>query len=177
MQIDCDGDGYYDGPGDMNVKWVDDGDGRPDAQIVTINPSSAQKTIHAGSAHYMVFVDVDHDGVNAYIDWTKFDWTKPQFGNWRYTGKGDFSPDYNGDSVFMKQHLPAWAVTDPRMNWENPFAFYDTDHDGCTEMSIRLLDTALGADPHRTYTGHNNDAYISYDLDNDSQKGTNSITT
>ena len=171
VQIDCDGDGYYDGPGDMNVKWVDDdGDGRPDAQIVTINPSSSQPTIHAGSSHYMVFIDVDHDGVNAYIDWTKFDWTKPQTGNWRTTGRGNFSPDYNGDSIFLKQHLPAWAVTDPRLNWENPFAFYDFDHDGCTEMSIRLLDNAIGVDPKRSYSGKDNEAYISYDLDNDSQK-------
>src|SRR5829696_8278824 len=27
MQVDADGDGYYDGPGDMNIKWADtDGD-------------------------------------------------------------------------------------------------------------------------------------------------------
>src|SRR5205809_2455025 len=24
LQIDRDGDGYYDGPGDLNIKWVDD---------------------------------------------------------------------------------------------------------------------------------------------------------
>jgi hypothetical protein len=171
VQIDFDGDGYYDGPSDMNIKWIDDdGDGRADAQIVTINPSAEQRTIRAGFSHYMVFVDVDHDGVLGYIDWTKFDWTKPDIGNWRTTGRGNFSPDYNGNSIFLKQHLPAWAVTDPRLNWENPFAFYDFDHDGCTEMAIRLLDTAEGEDPRRTYSGKDNEAYVTYDLDNDSQK-------
>jgi hypothetical protein len=171
VQIDIDGDGYYDGPSDMNIKWVDDdGDGQADAEIVTINPSVDQKTIRTGLSHYMVFIDLDHDGVNAYVDWRTFDWHTAANGNWRTTGRGNFSPDYNGDSVFLKQHLPAWASTDPRMSWENPFAFYDFDHDGCTEMSIRLLDTAEGADPKWTYTGKVNDAYISYDLDNDSQK-------
>src|SRR3954471_17227306 len=78
VQIDFDGDGYYDGPSDMNVKWVDDdGDGRADAQIVAINPSKDQRTIRSQFSHYMIFVDVDHDGVLGYIDWEKFDWTKP----------------------------------------------------------------------------------------------------
>jgi hypothetical protein len=171
MQIDIDGDGYYDGPSDMNIKWIDDdGDGRADAQIVTINPGVDQKTIRAGLSHYMVFIDVDHDGVNAYVDWTKFAWQPANVGNWRTTGRGNYSPDYNGDSVFLKQHLPAWAVTDPRMNWENPFAFYDFDHDGCTEMAIRLLDTADGGETDKSYSGKVNDAYVTYDLDNDSQK-------
>jgi hypothetical protein len=188
LQVDCDGDGYYDGPGDMNVKWVDDdGDGRADAEIVTINPSSTQKSIHAGSAHYMVFIDVDHDGVNAYIDWMYFDWTKAELGNWRTTGKGNFSPDYNGDSIFLKQHLPAWASSDPRFSWENPFAFFDNENNGCTHMSVRLLDTAaksaeskvMGENPPEgtkpttieEYSGKDTEAYVSYDLDGNATKG------
>jgi hypothetical protein len=171
VQIDYDGNGYYDGPTDMNIKWVDDdGDGRADAQIIAINPSTTQPTIRSSFSHYMVYIDVDHDGVNAYIDWTKFDWTKPDVGNWRTTGRGNYSPDYNGNSIFLKQHLPAWAVTDPRLNWENPFAFFDFDGDGCTEMAMRYLDTAEGSDPHRTYSGKDNEGFVTFDLDNDSQK-------
>src|SRR4051794_28587017 len=70
LQVDRDGDGYYDGPEDLNVKWCDDdGDGRPDVMIVTANPSATQPTIRSGLSHYMVFVDVDHDGVLAYVPW------------------------------------------------------------------------------------------------------------
>jgi hypothetical protein len=175
LQIDNDGDGYYDGPGDMNVKWVDDdGDGRADAEIVAINPSSEQKTIRSSSSHYMIYVDVDHDGVNAYVDWKTFDWTVADDGNWRTTGKGNYSPDYNGDSIFLKQHLPAAAVADPRFNWENPFAFYDFDHDGCSEMAIRLLDRQPGGakigSTTAKYSGKDTAAFMSFDLDNDSQK-------
>ena len=33
LQVDRDGDGYYDGPEDLNIKWADDdGDGRADVQ-------------------------------------------------------------------------------------------------------------------------------------------------
>jgi hypothetical protein len=171
LQVDRDGDGYYDGPDDMNIKWCDDdGDHRPDLQIVTINPTAAQRTVHGGASHYMVFVDIDHDGVNAYVDWDKFD-----FANWRTTGAGNFSPDYNGNAIFLKQHLPPWLLSDARFNWENPFAFYDFDGDGCTEMAIRLLDVARHPNPEvaggSSYSGTDNEAFNTFDLDNDSQKG------
>lgn len=178
VQIDRDGDGFYDGPGDMNVKWVDeDGDGDPDLQLVAMNPSLSQKSLYAGESHWMVFVDVDDDNVNGYIDWQKF-----TFENWKITGKGNFSPDYNGDSAFLKEHLPPAFITDPRYNWENPFAFYDMDGDGVTEMAIRLLDDAIknpasdGSDRNDESTGWHFDgkieeAFNTFDLDNDSQKG------
>jgi hypothetical protein len=74
LQIDRDGDGYYDGPGDLNIKWCDDdGDGRPDLQMFAANPSSTQKTTLSGPAVWMVFIDIDHDGVNGYMDWRTFD--------------------------------------------------------------------------------------------------------
>ncbi len=184
MQVDRDGDGYYDGPGDINIKWVDDdGDGRPDVQIFASNPTSDQTKLSSGASHFMVFIDADHDGVLGYIDWTTFEFNQA---NWRVPSTTspthtipppNFSPDYMGNSVFLKQHLPAWVVTDMRLNWENPFAFYDFDGDGCTEMSIRLLDPvpkptedAKGI-PSYTYSGFANEAYSGWDLDNDSQKG------
>ncbi len=174
LQVDRDGDGYYDGPDDMNIKWCDDdGDGDPDVEIVTINPSSTQTKISSGSSHYMVFIDEDDDNVNAYIDWKTFD-----FANWRTTGGANFSPDYNGNSTFLKQHIPPWVSTDPRYNWENPFCFYDFDNDGCSEMAIRLLDTTHdeetklpSGDAMRTYNKQIDEGYVTYDLDNDSQKG------
>jgi hypothetical protein len=118
----------------------------------------------------MVFVDVDRDGVNAFIDWPKFD-----FANWRTTTAANFSPDYNGNAIFLKQHIPAWLISDARLNWENPFAFYDFDNDGCTEMAIRLLDVAKHPKPEvpggSSYSGSDNEAFNTFDLDNDSQKG------
>jgi hypothetical protein len=186
LQVDRDGDGYYDGPEDLNVKWCDDdGDGPPDVMVVTANPSATQPTIRSGLSHYMVFVDVDHDGVLAYVPWDSFEF---RMSNWRVPPTTspthlipppNFSPDYHGNSVFLKQHLPPWALADARFNWENPFAFYDVDGDGCTEMTIRLLDTIdrpEGAAPddapgHSKYRGMVNEAYSGIDLDNDSQRG------
>jgi hypothetical protein len=172
LQIDMDNDGFYDGPSDWNIKWVDDdGDGVADAQIVAINPTLDQKSIHANTSHYMVFIDVDHDGVNGFIDWADPDWVTAKKGNWRMTGAANYSPDYNGNSIFLKQHDPAWVLTDPRFNWENPFAFYDFDKDGCTEMTVRMLDNTTGSNPSRTYTAEVHECFVSLDLDNDSQKG------
>jgi hypothetical protein len=166
LQIDRDGDGYYDGPGDINIKWVDDdGDGKPDVQIFAANPAKDATRIASGSSHFMVFIDVDHDGVNGWIPWETFSFDRD---NWRVKPQKspnhalpppNFSPDYMGNSIFLKQHLPPWMITDIRLNWENPFAFYDFDGDGLTEMSIRFLDVAPRDPQDRTgdkpysYTG------------------------
>jgi hypothetical protein len=171
VQIDRDGDGFYDGPGDMNVKWVDtDKDNDPDLQLVAMNPSATQKSVYGGESHWMVFADLDDDNVNGYINWETF-----AFENWHITGKGNFSPDYNGDSVFLKEHRPPALISDPRYTWENPFAFYDMDGDGVSEMAIRLLDDAI-KNPGDESTGWHFDgkieeAFVTFDLDNDSQKG------
>lgn len=86
MQIDIGGDGAYDGPADMNIKWVDNnGDGRADLMCVAINPSETQNGLWGESSHYMHFVDVDGDGVNHHIDWTSF-----AFHAWRHTGGSNF---------------------------------------------------------------------------------------
>jgi hypothetical protein len=185
LQVDRDGDGYFDGPGDINIKWIDDDDdGKADLQIIAANPDDKAANALWGLSHYMIFVDDDHDGVLGYIDWRTFDFggwydgpnwrvapaTKP----WRPQSPPNFSADYSGNATFLKQHGPAWMIADPRFNWENPFFFFDTDGDGCTEMSVRFLDPHPSAEagrhpsvPHR-YTGKANEAYVSYDLDNDS---------
>lgn len=183
VQIDRDGDGYYDGPGDISIKWADDdGDGKPDLQLFGANPGADQKAINSGTSHWMVFIDEDHDGVNGYVDWTNFEFNKA---NWRVPPTTspthtipppNFSPDYMGDSIFLKEHKPPGVITNPEMNWENPFAFYDTDGDGVTEMSIRLLESAKrtgGTDdnPQYSFEGYANEAMGGWDLDNDSTKG------
>ena len=85
----------------------------------------------------MVFVDVEKDGVLGWLDWERFDFGND---NWGYTGTTDWLPDYNGNAVFLKIHRPPQSLPDPRLNWENPFAFFDFDNDGASEMAIRWLD-------------------------------------
>lgn len=167
LQIDRDGDGYFDGPSDMTVDWVDnDGDGDADLQVVSINPSVEQPSVYAHESHYMIFEDIDDDDVHGCPEWQGF-----SFPCWRFTGEGNFTPDYHGDSIFLKEHLPAFALTDPRYNWENPFAFYDTDNDGVTEMTIRYTDSRImGPDETASYDGKADHAFVSFDLDNDSQR-------
>ena len=184
LQVERDGDGYYDGPGDISIKWCDDdGDGKADAQIFAANPEANQSRIYHGTSHFMVFIDIDKDGVNGYIPWETFGFNRE---NWRVKPTTspihqqpppNFSADYMGNSIFLKQHLPPWIITDIRLNWENPFAFYDFDNDGVTEMSIRLLDDApsdrsdrTGEKPY-TYRGFVHEVYTGWDLDNDATKG------
>jgi hypothetical protein len=174
LQVDRDGDGFYDGPSDMNVDYVDDdGDGRPELQCVAINPSVKQATIHAGDSHWMIFEDVDKDGVFGCINWNTF-----EFECWGVDPKSpDFKPDYNGNSVFLKEHMPVWALKNPSYSWENPFAFFDFDKDGCTEMAIRLCDNKIKDDTTSSevgtwsYDGKIDEGYVTWDLDNDSARG------
>ena len=85
----------------------------------------------------MLFLDVEKDGVLGWQDWQTFNFGNS---NWDYTGTHDWLPDYHGDGLFLKIHRPPQALPDPRLNWENPFAFFDIDGDGLTEMGMRWLD-------------------------------------
>lgn len=187
LQIDRDGDGFYDGPGDINLKWVDeDNDGRPDMEIFAANPAPGATETHGGLSQYMIFIDADHHGALGYMNWETFEFGKS---NWEVAGLAgapsgltwtapNFLANYHGNSMFMKQHDPPWVLADARLNGEDPFIFYDTDGDGCPEMSVRLDNNTWHKDP--SWTAQNpryardakaTQAYISYDLDNDSQRG------
>ena len=171
LQVDKNGDGLYDGPTDINVKWADnDGDGKADLQAwVTQSPEWGPDKWSASESHWMIFIDVEKDGVLGYLDWEKFDFGNA---NWGYTGASDWLPDYNGDAIFLKVHRPPQSLTDPRLNWENPFAFFDFDGDGLSEMAIRWLDPVPPLDKDVTsLTGTLNEAFVTFDLDNDSTKG------
>ena len=171
MQIDKNGDGVYDSATDINIKWADnDGDGRADLQAFATQGRewSADKW-DAGESHWMVFVDIEKDGVLGWVDWERFDFGND---NWGYTGVTDWLPDYNGDSVFLKIHRPPQSLPDPRLNWENPFAFFDFDNDGASEMAIRWLDPVPALDKDVTnLSGVLKEAFATFDLDNDSTKG------
>jgi len=171
MQIDKNGDGIYDSETDINIKWADnDGDGRADLQaFVTQGRAWSNGTFDPGESHWMVFIDVEKDGVLGWVDWTKYDFGND---NWGYTGTTDWLPDYNGNAVFLKVHRPPQSLPDPRLNWENPFAFFDFDGDGASEMAIRWLDPVPPLDKDVTrLSGVLSEAFATFDLDNDSTKG------
>ena len=171
LQVDKNGDGLYDGPNDMNIKWADnDHDGHADLEaFVTQSPEWGPDKFSAAESHWMVFIDVEKDGVLGWLDWTKFDFGND---NWGYTGTSDWLPDYNGNSIFLKVHRPPQSLPDPRLNWENPFAFFDYDGDGVSEMAMRWLDPVPALDKDQTrLSGVLGEAFVTFDLDNDSTKG------
>ena len=171
MQIDRNDDGIYDTALDLNIKWADnDGDGRADLQaFATQGREWSNGNWNPANSHWMVFIDVEKDGVLGWLDWTKFDFDND---NWGYTGVTDWLPDYNGDAVFLKVHRPPQSLPDPRLNWENPFAFFDLDKDGASEMAIRWLDPVPPLDKDITnLSGVLNEAFATFDVDNDSTKG------
>ena len=171
LQIDKNSDGLYDGPLDINIKWADnDGDGKADLEAVTTQPPSwTTDNWSASESHWMVFIDVEKDGVLGWLDWEKYDFGNA---NWDYTGTCDWLPDYNGDAIFLKVHRPPQSLPDPRLNWENPFAFFDFDGDGLSEMAMRWLDPVPPLDKDKTnLSGVLNEAFLTFDVDNDSSKG------
>jgi len=171
MQIDKNGDGLYDSELDINIKWADnDGDGVADLQaFVTQGREWSNGKFNPANSHWMVFIDVEKDGVLGWLDWEKFDFDND---NWGYTDKTDWLPDYNGDGIFLKVHRPPQSLPDPRLNWENPFAFYDFDGDGASEMAMRWLDPVPNLDKDVTkLSGVLSEAFATFDLDNDSTKG------
>lgn len=171
LQVDKNGDGFYDGPHDQNVRWVDsDGDGQADLQLfVTHSPEWSENKWSASESHWMVFIDVERDGVLGRLDWENFDFAND---NWAYTGTTNWMPDYNGNAIFLKIHRPPQSLPDPRLNWENPFAFYDYDGDGVSEMAMRWLDPVPPLDKGVTrLSGVLSEAFVTFDLDNDSTRG------
>jgi len=106
LQVDMNGDGYYDGVTDQNVKWADnDGDGRADVQAWSTQPpvwgEGGRWT--TDESHWMLFLDVEEDGVLGWQDWSTFDFGES---NWAHTEPANWKPDYHGDALFLKIHRP-----------------------------------------------------------------------
>jgi len=168
LQVDVDGDGFYDGPSDYNVKWSDrDHDGIADIQLFSRNPAKGFDWVFGESgAIYFVMIDPDNTGVLSDIDWNDLSvsWTRYDKGpNWR--------TNYHGNTTFLKEHAPIWSVENPAFSWENPFLFYDWDNDGLSEMSIRVADNRQFDKKDRNvlrFDGIVDEAWLSYDIDNDS---------
>ena len=170
LMIDRNKDGVYRGYGDLIIDWVgEDEDGNPAMQVVVDNIPEANR-MKTGNGHYMWVVDTDKDDVFNYIDWNTF-----TLRCWIHNGLSDFYEDYNGKSTFMKIHSTTERVNDVRMNWENPFLFYDPDNDGLTEMAIRFCDSPKivkeNGQANSVLSGDIDWVSVSMDTDNDNAPG------
>jgi hypothetical protein len=136
LLIDRNKDGQFGAWGDLIIDWVDtDGDGKADMQVVAEYPDSIPATVWP-NGHYMWVLDTDHDQVFNYIDWNTF-----KLRNWERIETSNFHTDYSGNTAFLKIHAYTGGIDDLRLNWENPFLFYDYDGDKRSEMAIRLVDS------------------------------------
>lgn len=170
MQVDLDGDGYYDGPGDYNVKWHDsDSDGIPDLEVYNNNPKTGS-TSNFPTSVYFVTIDPENTGMLMDIDWNDMTagWT-------RLSSPTNWRSNYHGNATFLKEHLPIWAIETPEYSWENPFLFFDPDGDGLSEVSVRVADAREFLDSTKNrarFDGIIDEAWVSFDLDNNSGWGT-----
>lgn len=170
LMIDRNKDGLYGSYGDLVIDWNDtNNDGKADMQLVAdyIEKDDSVSTL---KGHYMWVLDCDNDNIFNYIDFNTF-----TLRCWIHNGQSDFFEDYHGKSAFLKIHATTDKINDLRLNWENPFLFYDQDSDGLTEKAVRFCDT-----PERIFeNGFPNKvskvnldgmiewASLSFDLDND----------
>ena len=170
LMVDRDKDGRFGSYNDLVIDWNDTNkDGKADMQVV-VDYVAKDNKLAWGPGHYMWVLDTDLDNIFNYIDWNTF-----QLRCWVHNGQSDFFEDYHGKSMFLKMHTTTDKMNDVRLNWENPFLFYDQDNDGLTEMAIRLCDSppvvndrTLPNTPENMKLSGNIDwASLSFDLDND----------
>lgn len=174
LLIDRNKDGFYGGQGDLIIDWVDtNNDGIADVQIVMeYSPKRTGEVWPNG--HVMIVLDTDKDNIFNYIDWDTF-----QIRSWDKSGICDFYMDYSGQSAFMKMHVSSYDMKDLRLNWENPFLFFDPDKDGLSEMAVRLVDSPSMKDKNAggnsfvnlQVEGVIDWVSIAVDLDNDNSQG------
>ncbi len=166
LMIDRNRDGLFGHYSDLMVDWIDtDGDNVADMQLVVDN-IEFERRVRSGDGHYMWVIDCDKDNIFNYIDWNTY-----ELRCWLHTGEADFYTDYHGNSTFLKVHSTPERLNDIRLNWENPFLFYDHDDDGLTEQSVRILDSRNGkimhSDGATRFSEKVGYAALCYDLDND----------
>ena len=169
LMIDLNRDGIYGGYGDMIIDWVAEDDAGNPAMMCIVDNIREDGKLKSGG-HYMWIIDTDRDGVTGYIDWATY-----KLRCWLHSGTSNFFTDYHGQTAFLKIHESPEKVNDLRLNWENPFLFYDPDGDGLSEVAIRLLETPeheiVGGQRNANLKGCIDWVSISWDTDNDNSPG------
>jgi hypothetical protein len=161
LMIDRDKDGKFKNGNELIIDWNDtDNDGKADMQVVVEYVTDKDIPV-LGKGHYMWVIDTDKDNIFHYVDWDNF-----ELRAWLHNGISDFFEDYHGKSMFLKIHTTTNKINDVRLNWENPFLFFDPDNDGLTETAIRLLDRP-NSEKKQVVTGLIDWSSMSFDLDND----------
>jgi len=123
LQIDVDGDGYYDGPSDLTLKWWDkDGDGIPDIEIYQENPGPTQTKAFTGSSHFFVSINLDQSSRFSGIDWRKLRTDFASFQN-----KVNWRPNYHGNSIFIPHGEAMERVFSNK--WGKAYLTFDEDDD------------------------------------------------
>jgi hypothetical protein len=181
LLIDRNQDGIFAGPRDMSLDWTDtDHDGVADIQLIVSNGNPYRRYFFDWDADFMYIIDREKNKVKHFINWNDI-----SLQAWEHSGHSNFFEGYAGNTLFLKMHASSFRIGDMRYSWENPFIFYDIDHDGLAEMTIRLVDTP----EFRTKEGDNTKfdtidkqidvlftkkidwAAISWDLDNNNGPG------
>ena len=171
MQIDLNGDGLYDGDGDIDIRWCDtDGDGVPDFQAIILLPSSWDEKAkrYRTNGQFATMRNYDRRGVLWWLDWTNINYHTAW---WDATGTCAWLPNYHGNNDFTKHLFAPHLMDDPRMSWENPFSFFDEDGDGVSEMSVRWASELAYGAPRYTLPPQLERVHVAYDLDNNSGYG------
>lgn len=172
VMIDVNKDGKYGDRGDMAIDWIDtNSDGKADMQVLVENSEFDESKMSGSGQHYIWVLDTDNDNVFNYIDWNTF-----KIRAWLHEGRSNFLEDYHGQSMFLKIHASTYYMDDVRLNWENPFLFFDKDDDGLSDMAVRVIDKYTGGkakskDKGLHLSGNASLIALTYDLDNDNEPG------
>lgn len=181
LLIDRNRDGVFAGPHDFSIDWCDeDADGIADIQLIAQNAGTKNRFFFDWDADFMYFIDLEKDNIKHYVDWNAI-----RMQAWEHNGHSNFFEDYHGNTLFLKMHASSFRIGDLRYSWENPFIFYDTDNDGLSEWTIRLVDAPKfrpkeGTDPEFEKVDKEIDVLftkkiswvgIGWDLDNDNGQG------
>ena len=178
--IDRNKDGIFAGPEDICIDFIDfENDGKVNMMWLVEWGKADVRGLDWINSHIMAFIDEDQKGVFNYIDWNHL-----AMRHWERNGHSNFFTGYKGNTTFTKVCTNTYRLSDLRYSWENPFIFWDVDHDGLSEVALRMLDIPEirknAEDPNFKdeksevdvrFTKKINYVAITYDLDNDNGQG------
>jgi hypothetical protein len=178
--IDRNKDGIFAGPEDICIDFIDfENDEKANMMWLVEWGKDDVRGLDWNISHIMAFIDEDQKGVFNYIDWNLM-----AMRHWERIGHSNFLTGYKGNTTFTKVCTNTNRLSDLRYSWENPFIFWDVDHDGLSEVALRMLDIPEirenVEDPNFKdeksevdvrFTKQISYVAITYDMDNDNGQG------